>query len=57
MKTLDQAYAWALAQMKDPSVHGVKILFTLNGNPFTAEVKREVMAADLPQIYNIREWE
>lgn len=57
MKTLDQAYSWALDQMRDPSVHGVKIIFTLNGNLFTAEVKREVMAADLPQIYNIREWE
>lgn len=57
MKTLDQAYSWALEQMRDPSVHGVKVIFTLNGKLFTAEVKREVMAADLPQIYNIREGE
>jgi hypothetical protein len=54
MKTLDEAYAGALAQMQDPSVHGVKILFTLNGKLMAAEVNREVMAADLPQIYNIR---
>ena len=59
MKTLDEAYLWALAQMRDPSVHRVRIKFALNGNPMVADVKREVMAEDLPQIYNIREafWE
>jgi hypothetical protein len=54
MKTLDEAYAWALTQMQDPSVHMVRIKFALNGNPMVADVKREVMADDLPQIYNIR---
>jgi hypothetical protein len=59
MKTLDEAYAWALDQMRDPSVHMVRIKFALNGHPMVADVKREVMAEDLPQIYNIREafWE
>jgi hypothetical protein len=32
----------------------VRIKFALNGHPMVADVKREVMADDLPQIYNIR---
>lgn len=55
MKTLDEAYSRAVFQMRDPSVHSVRIKFTLNGHPMVADVKREVMADDLPQIYNIRQ--
>ena len=59
MKTLDSSYADALEMMEDRSVHSVKIRFVLDKRLMVADVKRAVIAADLPQIHNIRQigWE